>query len=303
MAGGDNRRVIVAAFLANVGVAAAKFTGYAFTGSASLLAESVHSVADSGNQLLLMLGSFRAQLEASPEHPFGYARERYFWAFVVAVVLFTLGSLYSIIEGWEKFQHPSPIESPAWAIGILLFAMAVEGIALRTAVVAARVHRGEESWWSFIRRSKSPEIPVVLLEDFGALVGIALALGCVGLALWTGDPRWDAVGSLSIGLLLGVIAAVMGIEMKSLLIGESASRGQALAIRSRIESHPLVRRLLHMRTQHLGPDELLVGAKVEFDPALSVEELARAIDEIESTLRAATSADVIYIEPDLHTAE
>jgi cation diffusion facilitator family transporter len=295
--------VIVAAFLANAGVAAAKFTGYAFTGSASLLAESVHSVADSGNQLLLILGGFRARLEASPEHPFGYARERYFWAFVVAVVLFTLGSLYAIVEGWEKLQHPSQLESPAWAIGILLFAMAVEGTALRTAVVEARVLRGEESWWSFIRRSKSPEIPVVLLEDFGALVGLTLALGCVGLALWTGDPRWDAVGSLAIGLLLGVIAAVMGIEMKSLLIGESASRSQALAIHSRIESHPLVRRLIHMRTQHLGPDELLVGAKVEFNPALSVEELAQAIDEIESTLRAATSADVIYIEPDLHTAE
>ncbi len=293
-------RVIVAALLANLCVAIAKFTGYAFTGASSLLAEAVHSVADCGNQLLLILGGHRARQIASREHSFGYARERYFWAFIVAVVLFTLGSVYAIIKGWERFQHPEPLESPAWAIGVLLFALSVEAFALRTAVQEANALRRGESWLAFIRRSKSPEIPVMLLEDFGAVTGILLALLCVGLAIWTGDPRWDGVGSLSIGLLLGVIAALMGTEMKSLLIGESASRSGEQSIRSSIESHPLVRRVLHMRTQHLGPDELLVGAKVEFDPALVVDDLAQTIDEIEAQLRARTPARVNYIEPDIH---
>ncbi len=293
-------RVIVAALLANLCVAIAKFIGYAFTGASSLLAEAVHSVADCGNQLLLILGGYRARQAASQEHAFGYARERYFWAFIVAVVLFTLGSLYAISKGWERFQHPEPLESPLWAIGVLLFALCVEALALRTAVKAANALREGESWLAFIRRSKSPEIPVMLLEDFGAVTGILLALLCVGLAILTGDPRWDGVGSLAIGVLLGVIAAVMGIEMKSLLIGESASRRGEQSIRSTIESHPLVRQVLHMRTQHLGPDELLVGAKVEFDGALVVGDLARTIDEIEAQLRAQTPARVIYIEPDTH---
>ncbi len=296
--------MVLAAFLANIGVAAAKFTGYAFTGAASLLAEAVHSVADSGNQLLLVFGSLRARREASDEHPFGYARERYFWAFIVAVVLFTLGSLYAIIQGWEQLQHPEPLKSPAWAFGILIFAMVVEGSALRTAVVEARKFRGEESWLQFIRRSKSPELPVMLLEDFGALMGLVLALVCVGLAELTGDPRWDGVGSLSIGALLGTIAIVMGSEMKSLLIGESAARSEEQAIHATVESHPRVRRVIHLRTQHLGPDELLVGAKVEFDAALTVRELGRAIDEIEAELRERTPAHVIYIEPDtLHASD
>lgn len=300
MAADGNRRVVIAAFLANVGVAVAKFTGYAFTGAASLLAEAVHSVADSGNQLLLIFGGYRARREASEEHPFGYARERYFWAFMVAVVLFTMGSLFAIVEGWEKLQHPEPLESPAWAIGVLLFAMVVEGGALRYAVGEARKLRGEESWLAFVRHSKNPEIAVILLEDFGALTGILLALVCVGLALWTGDARWDAVGSLAIGVLLGVIAALMGTEMKSLLIGESASRSQERVIRSTVESHASVRRIIHLRTQHLGPEELLVGAKVEFDGTIAMDELTRAIDEIEDQLRTHTAASLIYIEPDVH---
>ena len=293
-------RVIVAGLLANLCVATAKFIGYAFTGASSLLAEAVHSVADCGNQLLLILGGYRARREASREHAFGYARERYFWAFIVAVVLFTLGSVYALIKGWEKFQHPEPLQSPAWAIGVLLFALTVEALALRTAVREANALREGESWLAFIRRSKSPEIPVMLLEDFGAVTGILLALLCVGLAIWTGDSRWDGVGSLAIGLLLGTIAALMGTEMKSLLIGESATRGGEQSIRSSIESHPLVRQVLHMRTQHLGPDELLVGAKVEFDSSLLADQMAQAIDEIEVQLRAQTSARVIYIEPDIH---
>jgi cation diffusion facilitator family transporter len=295
------RRAIAAAFLANLGIAGAKFAGFFITGAASMLAEAVHSLADTGNQGLLIFGAARAKREATLEHPFGFGRERYFWAFVVALVLFSLGSVFAVHEGVDKLLHPHEVVSPAVAICILVAAIALEGWSFRTAVVATRPARGSMNWWSFIRRSKSPELPVVLLEDFGALLGLVIALAGVSLSAVFGDPRFDAIGSIGIGALLGVIAIVLAVEMKSLLIGESAAKEIRGAIRSTIEESPTVRKLIHMRTLHLGPDELLVAVKVEFvDTGLDIPGLASAIDDLESAIRQQTpTARVIYIEPDV----
>jgi cation diffusion facilitator family transporter len=283
-----------------LGVAFAKFAGFVFTGAASLLAEAFHSVADTGNQLLLLLGAARARRPPTPSHSFGYGRERYFWAFVVAVVLFTLGSLFAIAKGTRALRDPHMIDSPAWALGILAIALVLEAFSLRIAVRGANELRNGQSWWAFIRHAKTPELPVVLLEDLGALVGLIIALVFVGLAPWTGDPRYDAAGSLAIGVLLGAIALVLGAEMKSLLIGESASPRAEQTIREALESHSKLLRLIHLRTQHLGPDELFVAAKVELEATLSLPEAARVIDEVQARVREHTpAARVIYVDPDV----
>ena len=298
-----SRRAIVAAFLANLGIAIAKFVGFAITGAASLLAEALHSVADTGNQALLFLGGARARRRPTPEHPFGYGRERYFWAFVVALMLFSLGGLFAVYEGIDKLLHPHQLESVAIALAVLGVAIVLESLSFRTAFVEAAAVKGEESWWRFIRRSKSPELPVVLLEDTGALLGLGLAFVGVSLAEVTGNPRWDAVGSIGIGILLVVIAIVLAAEMKSLLIGESATAQTESAIRAAIMDGPEVRRIIHLRTLHLGPDELLVAAKVELDSP-SVPDLTRAIDTVEARIRAAVPiARLIYLEPDVYRSD
>lgn len=298
--GGHGTRAVIAALLANAGIAVAKFAGFLITGSASMLAESIHSVADSGNQGLLLLGGKRARRRADESHPFGYGRERYFWAFVVALVLFSLGGAFAIFEGVEKIRHPHKVESPAVAIGILLFAVVLEAYSFRTAIVEANKIRDGVGWWQFIRRSKNPELPVVLLEDFGAEVGLLIALGAVTATLATGDAVFDGIGTLSIGLLLTLIAVVLATEMKSLLLGETASPEVQTTIRSAIEDEPAVERLIHMRTEHLGPDELLIGAKVSFAEGLSMIELAGAVNRVEANVRRRVpEARVMYIEPDV----
>jgi len=296
-----SRRAILAAFAANAGIAVAKFVGFFATGAASLLAEAVHSVADSANQGLLILGGARSGREPTTAHPFGYGRERYFWAFVVAMVLFTLGSLFAIYQGVEKVRHPHELTDPQWAIGILVLGVLFEGFSLRTAVREANKVRKGVGWWAFIRRARSPELPVVLLEDLGALLGLMFALVGIGLAIWTGDPRFDALGSIAIGILLGVIAVVLASEMKSLLIGESAQAGNRKQIAEAIETSDSVERLIHLRTQHIGPDELLVAAKVVLDPTLAGRELADAIDRIEVRIREVVPiSELIFIEPDVY---
>jgi len=295
-----SRRAIAAAFSANLAIAIAKLAAFLVTGAASLLAEAVHSLADTTNQGLLILGIARAKQEATPEHPFGFGRERYFWAFVVAMVLFSLGSVFAIHEGIDKLRDPREVVSPAVAIGVLVLAIALESWSFRTAIVAADSVRGNKSWWSFIRRSKSPELPVILLEDLGALLGLVIALVAISLSAVFGDPRFDAIGSIAIGGLLGVIAAILAVEMKSLLIGESATAEIREAIRRSIEESPMVRNLIHMRTLHLGPDELLVAIKVEFDGGLDLGALASAINDLESAIRRQTPiARMIYVEPDI----
>jgi len=296
-----SKKAIFAAFIANLAIAIAKLVGFLLTGAASMLAEAVHSGADTTNQGLLFLGGAKARKSATDEHPFGYGRERYFWAFVVALVIFMLGSLFALFEGIEKLRTPHELESVGVAVAILLIAMACEGFSLRTAVRESRHTKGAQTWWRFIRRSKSPELPVVLLEDLGALVGLVLALAGIAMAEITGNPRWDATGSVAIGLLLGAIAVTLVVEMKSLLIGEAASPATVAKIRQAMESGDDVLRIIHLRTEHLGPEELLVGAKVVFDSRLDVPALADAIDAVEVLVRAAVpEARVIYIEPDIH---
>ncbi len=293
-----SRRAIFAALAANLGIAISKVAAAVITGSASMLAEAIHSFADTGNQGLLFLGGRRAQRPADDRHQFGHGAERYFWAFVVALVLFSLGALFSLYEGVQKLRTPHPVESPAVAFVVLGLAVILESFSLRTAVKEA-AGQHPNGWRAFIRRTKNPELPVVLLEDTGALAGLALALLGLGLAVITGEPRYDAIGSLAIGLLLGAIAIVLAVEMKSLLIGESAGDADQLVIVDTIASSPEVRSLIHLRTMHLGPEEVLVAAKVDF-AVEGISELARAVDAVEARVRAAVpSATLIYIEPDL----
>ena len=299
-----NRSVVVRALLANLGISVGKLVVYLITGSASMLAESVHSLADSSNQGLLLYGGRSALRVPTSEHPFGYGRERYFWAFVVALVIFSLGGLFAVYEGVHKLLHPVPLTQPWLAIGILVFAALLEGSALRAAVIEAGKQRGTASWIEFVRRTKNPELPVVLLEDAGALLGLVLALTGVALAMVTGEPRFDALGSVAIGILLGAIAIILAIEMRSLLIGEAVSPEHRTAILEAIEGNERVVRVIHMRTQHIGPDEVLVGAKVEFSSDLSVAQLAETIDAIEAEIRQRTPVcKVIYIEPDLYRTQ
>ncbi len=297
-----SRKAIMAAFFANLGIAIAKFAGFAITRSASMLAEGVHSLADTGNQALLFLGAHRAKQEETPMHPYGYGRERYFWAFAVALVLFSMGGLFALYEGIQKFRHPHDVDNLGVAVGILVFALILESYSLRTAIKESRHVKGPTvSWWTFIRTTKQPELPVVLLEDIGAGIGLLLALGGVTLAAVTDEPRWDAVGSMSIGVLLIVIAVFLIIEMKGLLIGEAADADTKESIATAIEAGPGVDRLIHMRTQHIGPDEILVTAKVEYSSSMTIDDVVSAIDATEDTVRAAVpAATIIYIEPDLH---
>lgn len=303
MASGHGTRAVVAALLANLGIAVAKFVGFLVTGSSALLAESVHSGADSGNQGLLLLGIKRARRDASSTHPFGYARARYVWSFVVALMLFVLGSLFSLYEGAQKLRHPHELVSPLVAVGILVAAIGLETWSFRTAIREANALRSGRSWWAFIRGTKQPEVPVVLLEDLGALVGMVLALVGVGLAIVTGDARFDALGTLAIGVLLGVIAGLLAWEMHSLLIGEAAAAEDTAAIIAAMESEPGVRRLLEVKTQHLGPDELLVAAKVELDPNLTFAQVVEVIDAAERRVREdVPEATALYVEPDVGVA-
>ncbi len=299
MSTGGGTRAIIAALAANAGIAIAKFVGFVITGSSSMLAEAVHSLADTANQGLLLLGGKRAKRAATPEHPFGYGRDRFFYAFVVALLLFTLGSVFALYEGIEKLGHPGELTSPGVAIVILLVAIGLEGFSFRTAIHESRGLKGQLSWWQFIRQATTPELPVVLLEDFGALIGLALALLGVGLTLLTDNPVFDALGTIGIGMLLGVIAIVLIVEMKSLLIGEGARPPVLAAIVGGLEGGA-VQSVVHLRTQYLGPEELLVAAKIALTPGLPVEDVARAIDDAEARVRAAVpAARLIYLEPDL----
>ncbi|MET8001448.1 cation diffusion facilitator family transporter [Nonomuraea glycinis] len=300
MSASGGTKAIIAALAANTAIAVAKFVAAAFTGSSSMLAEGIHSVADAGNQGLLLVGGKRAQRASTREHPFGYGRERYFYAFVVAVVLFAIGALFSLYEGFHKLSDPHPVESPAWAFGVLIFAIIAEAFSFRTAIQEANTVRGKQSWMAFIRRSKSPELPVILLEDLGALFGLIFALFGVTMAVVTGDGRWDAIGTLMIGVLLAVISVILAVETKSLLLGEGASEEMESRIRVALEATPEVDRVIHMRTLHLGPEELLVAAKIAVTRNDTAAEVAQGIDEAERRIREAVPiARVIYLEPDL----
>jgi len=294
------KKTILAALIANVGIAIAKFIGFAITKSSTMLAEGIHSSADSANQLLLLLGTQRAKRTPNPKHPFGYGRERYFWSFVVALILFSLGSLFAIYEGIEKIRHPHALENASWAIGILIFGIFIESFSFRTAIVEAKTIKGETSWSKFVIRSKQPEIPVVLLEDAGALFGMVIALAAISLVKITGEPLWDGIGTLSIGVLLGLIATVLAREMHSLIIGEAASDDDYEKIEKLIQNSNEIVHVVEIRTQHLGPEEILIGARVAFDESLQAKEIADAINNLEATIRnEVKTAGPIFIEPEI----
>ncbi|MBD0022770.1 cation diffusion facilitator family transporter [Gordonia pseudamarae] len=302
MSAEGSKRAIIAALLANAGIAAAKFAGFLITGSSSMAAEAVHSVADTSNQGLLLLGQNRAAKKANRLHPFGYGRSRYFYSFVVALVLFTLGSMFAIYEGIEKIRHAHDhgLESPIVAVVILVVAICLESYSFRTAYKESKPLKGDATWWQFIRNARTPELPVVLLEDTGALIGLVLALGGVGLTMITDDAIWDGVGTLSIGVLLGIIAVVLIVEMHSLLIGEGATDTEERTLLTELAATDGVDRVIHMKTQYLGPDEMLVAAKIAISPGSDIGKIADTIDAAELRVRTSLpQARLIYLEPDI----
>ena len=296
-------KAIIAALLANLGIAIAKFVGFLVSGSSSMLAESVHSLADTGNQGLLLLGGRKARKSADATHPFGYGRERYVYAFVVSIILFSVGGVFSIYEGIDKLQNPHEVEMPIVPIIILIVAIGLESFSLRTAIRESNLVRGKQSWIQFVRHAKAPELPVVLLEDCAALLGLAFALAGVSLTVATGDANWDAIGTLAIGVLLIAVAVILGAETKSLLVGEGANADDAVRIRNAINEHDSVEALIHMKTLYLGPDELLVAAKIAFSAKMRLSDVATEINAVEASIRAAVPvARVIYLEPDIYTS-
>ncbi|BCW58276.1 cation diffusion facilitator family transporter [Arthrobacter sp. StoSoilB20] len=300
MAAGGGTKAIVAALAANLTIAVLKFIAFFLTASSSMLAEAIHSVADSGNQLLLLVGGKRAKRAASPEHPFGYGRERYIYAFIVSIVLFSVGGLFALYEAWEKFQHPHGIEGDFWwvPLAVLVGAILAESFSFRTAIIESNHIRGKQSWVKFVRNAKQPELPVILLEDFGALLGLLFALFGVSMTLATGNGVWDALGTAMIGLLLVAIAVILAVETKSLLLGESATKEDVQRITEALEADGT--RIIHLKTLHLGPEELLVAAKISMGASETGQEIAKGIDDAEQRIRAAVPiARVIYLEPDI----
>src|SRR5476651_491064 len=301
MSTSGGNRAIVAALLANVGIAIIKFIAFLFSGSSSMLAESVHSLADTGNQGLLLLGGRRSRKRADEAHPFGYGRERFVFAFVVSIILFSVGGVFSIWEGIQKLAAPHPLENPWIPVIVLVLSIVLEAFSFRTAIRESRHVRGKESLPRFIRHAKAPELPIVILEDFAALVGLTLAFLGVGLTIITGNGVFDGISTLCIGALLVLVAVVLGIETKSLLVGEGAGPGDLTAIRDAINAHPDVEALIHIKTLYLGPDELLVGAKVAFARTKKLADVATAIDAVEASIREAVPiARIIYLEPDVY---
>jgi cation diffusion facilitator family transporter len=294
-------RAVLAAFAANLGIAVIKFVAFLLTGSASMLAESVHSVADTGNEVLLIVGRGRSSRPRSDEHPFGFGRERYFYGFVVSVMLFTVGAAFSVYDGVHKLLNPEAVHSPLIAFGVLALSAVLEAFSLRTGIREANKVRGDRSWSTFIRRTKAPELPVVLLEDMAALIGLVFAFAGIALSVLTGNGRWDGAGSLAIGLLLATAAAILAVEMKSLLIGEAASPDMQRMIIAALEDGPELARVIHLRTVHISPDSVLVAAKVAIPESEAAKQITAGIDAAERRVRAAVPiATTIYLEPDIY---
>ena len=297
-------KAVIAALLANLGIAVSKFVAFIFTGSSSMLSEAIHSVADSGNQILLLVGNKRSNKPADEHHPFGYGRRRYVYGFIVAIVLFMVGGVFSLYEGIHKWQHPEPLDDWWIAVLVLVVAIVLEGFSFRTAIREANHSRGKRSLGKFVRDARQPELPVILLEDFGALIGLAFALTGVGLAVITDNGRFDALGAVAVGSLLVVIAIFLAMEMTAMLVGESALPEEVDAIRAALENSEGVLRVIHLRTLHVGPDELLVGAKIAVAHSDTGREIAEDIDAAERALRVAVpTARYIFLEPDIDRGE
>jgi cation diffusion facilitator family transporter len=305
-------KAVVAALLANTGIAVTKFVAWALTGSASMLAEAIHSVADSGNQALLLIGGKRASRAATDAHPFGYGRERYVYAFIVSIVLFSIGGLFALYEAYHKFHelaegHGGGLLDSKWKyvpLIVLGIAIVLESLSFRTAIIETNKVRGDHGWFAFIRNAKAPELPVILLEDFAALVGLIVAFGGVGLALLTHNLFFDVIGSAVIGALLVAVAVVLAIEVKSQLVGESASLTSIASITAAIEGTAGVERIIHMKTLHIAPEELLVAVKIGVRPDSSGTEIAEVINAAERSLRQAEPMAVqVFVEPDIFQSD
>ena len=297
-------KAVVAALLANTGIAISKFVAFGITGSTSMLSEAIHSVADSLNQVLLLIGGKRSRRIADDKYQFGYGRVRYVYGFMVAIVLFMVGGIYSLYEGWHKWSHPEPVTDYWVAIGVLSIAIILETFSFRTAIIETNKVRGKRSFAKFVKDARQPELPVILLEDFGALIGLVFALVGVSAAVITGDGRWDGMGAMAIGSLLIVIAVILVREMSAMLVGEGALPEEYDAVHAALSSAPLVERVIHLRTLHVGPDALLVGAKIAIAHSQTAEDIARGIDEAERLLRIAVpSAQYVFLEPDLDRAK
>ena len=293
-------KAIFAALAANLGIAVMKFVAFLFSGSSSMLGESIHSLADSGNQVLLLVGGKRSKRAATAEHPFGYGRERYVYAFLVAIILFSLGGLFSLYEGIHKVQHPEPLDVPWLPIAVLAGAIILESFSFRTAIKESNLIRGNVGWVDFIRRAKAPELPVILLEDFAALMGLTLAMFGVVVAVITGDGVWDGIGTIAIGVLLVLVACVLAVETKSLLLGEGALGDELQKITTAAEAGDSIEKVIHMQTMYLGPDELLVAMKVAVHRTDTAVEVAEAINQVETRVRQAVPiVTALYIEPDI----
>lgn len=293
-------KAVLAALAANLGIAASKFGAFAITGSSSMLSEAVHSVADSGNQVLLLYGGKRSQREASATHQFGYGRVRYVYGFIVSIVLFLVGGVFALYEGLHKMQHADEVGDTRVAIVVLAIAIVLESFSFRTAIREANKERGSRSLLAFVRDARQPELPVILLEDAGALLGLLFALVGVGMATVTGDSRWDGLGAVGVGVLLVCIAVFLSIEMASMLVGEAALPSEERAIIDALEGSALVDRVIHLRTLHVGPDELLVAAKIAVTHTVTAADIARGIDDAEKALRARVpGAKYVFLEPDL----
>lgn len=301
MSASGGNKAIIAAFLANLGIAVTKLIAWAVSGSSSMLAESVHSLADSGNQILLLVGGKRAKRAATKEHPFGFGRERFVYAFVVSIILFSVGGVFSIYEGIQKLQHPHPLEAWWVPILVLIIAIGLESFSLRTAVKESRPLKGDATWVQFVRHAKAPELPVVLLEDLAALLGLVFAFFGVGLTVITHNSVFDAIGTLLIGALLVCVAVVLAIETKSLLLGEGASDADVAKLEAALVDGKNIERIIHMKTLYLGPDEFMVGAKVGVRAEMTAREISVAVNEAETRARAAVpAARVIYLESDVY---
>jgi cation diffusion facilitator family transporter len=308
MSAEGSAKAVIAALAANLGIAAIKFGAWMLTGASSMLAEAVHSVADSGNQCLLLLGRRGAVRTPTSEHPFGYGRERYLSAFIVSIVLFTLGGLFALYEAYHKLHEVTTghrnelLDSRWWWVALVVLGMAIvlESLSFRTAIAEARPRLDGLTWVEFVRQTRSPELPVILLEDLAALVGLVLALGGISLTLVTGSGYWDAAGTAAIGVLLGAVAVVLAIETRSLLLGESATPANVAMIQAALSDDEAIVSVINLRTMHLGPEEVLVATKIAVKPTDSAAEVADAINRAEARIRAALpSARHIYIEPDL----
>ncbi|BDU17300.1 cation diffusion facilitator family transporter [Lysobacter auxotrophicus] len=282
--GGDSTRAIFFALGANFAIAVAKGLAAFFTGSSAMLAETVHSLADCGNQLLLLLGMRQAKAPPSPDYPLGYGKAIYFWSFLVAVMLFTVGGMFSLYEGIHKLQHPEQLKDWWWAVGVLIFAIIAEGISMRACLQEVNKARGDRSLWQWFRQSRQAELVVIFGEDLAALLGLVFALIAVCLAVYTGNPLWDAIGTIAIGALLIVVAVFVAIEVKAMLIGQSVDPARQKQMREFLESRPEVQRVISLITLQLG-NEVMVSVHAQMRELRDVESLVDQINVVERAMK------------------